>query len=71
MVLINIRYSLKHVGLLALYVKEYYISLYHVNCAIVLIVFRNPYLKKGDFADNGVVDIYSNVQTHFIWQLSQ
>lgn len=29
------------------------------------------YLKKRDFADNGVVDIYSNVQTHFIWQLSQ
>lgn len=29
------------------------------------------YLKKSDFADDGVVDIYSDVQTHFIWQLSQ
>lgn len=36
---------------------------FHVNL--------NSYLKKRDFADDGVVDIYSDVQTHFIWQLSQ
>lgn len=29
------------------------------------------YLKKRDLADDGVVDVYSDVQTHFIWQLSQ
>lgn len=29
------------------------------------------YLKKRNFADDGVVDIYSNVQTHFIRQLCQ
>lgn len=34
-------------------------------------VFRNSYLKKRDFADDGVVDVYSDVQAHFIWQLSQ
>lgn len=28
-------------------------------------------LKKWDFADDGVVDVYSNVQTHFVRQLSQ
>lgn len=29
------------------------------------------YLKKRNFADNGVVDIYRDVQTHFIGQLRQ
>lgn len=33
----------------------------------VLLLSTN--LKERDFADDGVVDIYGNVQTHFIWQL--
>lgn len=36
----------------------------------VLFLFFS-YLEKRDFADDGVVDVYSNVQTHLIWQLSQ
>lgn len=31
----------------------------------------NSYLKKWDFAHDGVVDIDRYVQTHFIWQLNQ
>lgn len=33
------------------------------------VLLLSTYLKKRDFADDRVVDIYSNVQTHFIWQL--
>lgn len=29
------------------------------------------HLKERDFADDGVVDVYGDVQTHFIWQLCQ
>lgn len=32
---------------------------------------RPSNLKEGDFADDGVVDVYRDVQSHFIWQLCQ
>lgn len=39
---------------------------------IMLISSSSPsHLKQRDFADDRVVDIYSNVQTHFVWQLGQ
>lgn len=34
-------------------------------------ITSTSYLKKRNFADDGVVDIDSNVQTHFIGQLCQ
>lgn len=43
---------------------------YQRVCVVYIDPF-DPYLEKRDFADNGVVDIYGDVEPHLIRQLCQ